>query len=84
MLRLLGYRSVDHAEYLKTRLGLPASLPAKPVLITFDDAFESALTSALPVLKERFKPTPETLPARLSRPRLDRPPAATSSHLPAP
>lgn len=48
----LGYRTADPAEYLKARLGLPASLPAKPFLVTFDDAFESALTRALPVLKK--------------------------------
>jgi peptidoglycan/xylan/chitin deacetylase (PgdA/CDA1 family) len=51
-LSLMGYRSADHGEYLKARLGLPARLPEKPVLITFDDAFESVLTRALPVLKK--------------------------------
>ncbi len=51
-LSLLGYRSADHGEYLKARLGLPARLPEKPILITFDDAFESVLTRALPVLKK--------------------------------
>jgi peptidoglycan/xylan/chitin deacetylase (PgdA/CDA1 family) len=50
-LSLLGYRSVEPEEYLKARLGAPARLPEKPVLITFDDAFESVLTRALPVLK---------------------------------
>jgi len=49
----LGYLTADPAEYLKARLGLPARLPAKPFLITFDDAFESVLTRALPVLKKR-------------------------------
>jgi len=48
----LGYRTVDPAEYLKARTGLPARLPEKPFLITFDDAFESALSRALPVLKK--------------------------------
>ena len=48
----LGYLTTDPAEYLKARLGLPARLPAKPFLITFDDAFESALTRGLPVLKK--------------------------------
>ncbi len=51
-LSLLGYRTADHGEYLKARQGLPARLPAKPLLITFDDAFESVLTRALPVLKK--------------------------------
>lgn len=51
-LSLLGYRTPDPGEYLKARLGLPARLPEKPVLITFDDAFESVLTRALPVLKK--------------------------------
>lgn len=51
LLALLGYRTVDPAEYLKARLGQPAALPKKPLLITFDDAFESCLTRALPVLK---------------------------------
>ncbi|OGS07865.1 MAG: hypothetical protein A2270_02310 [Elusimicrobia bacterium RIFOXYA12_FULL_51_18] len=52
LLTLLGYRTADPAEYLKARLGLPARLPEKPFLITFDDAFESAFTRALPILKK--------------------------------
>lgn len=48
----LGYMTAAPAEYLKARLGLPARLPAKPFLLTFDDAFESVLTRALPVLKK--------------------------------
>lgn len=51
-LSLLGYGTPDPAEYLKARQGLPASLPPKPVLITFDDAFDTVLTAALPVLKK--------------------------------
>ncbi|HBB67050.1 MAG: hypothetical protein A2X28_10470 [Elusimicrobia bacterium GWA2_56_46] len=51
LMALLGYRTADPEEYLKARLGLSARLPKKPFLITFDDAFESVLTRALPVLK---------------------------------
>lgn len=51
-LALLGYKTADPGEYLKARLGLPSNLPEKPFLITFDDAFESALTRALPVLEK--------------------------------
>ncbi len=52
LLALMGYHTAKPAEYLKARLGLPADLPKKPFLITFDDAFESAFTRALPVLKK--------------------------------
>ncbi|MFA6435360.1 MAG: polysaccharide deacetylase family protein [Elusimicrobiales bacterium] len=51
LLSMLGYRTVDPGQYLNSRLGLPADLPDKPVLITFDDAFESVRTRALPVLE---------------------------------
>lgn len=51
LLAALGYCAADPAEYAKHRLGLPAVLPRKPFLLTFDDAFESVLTQALPVLK---------------------------------
>ena len=52
LLALMGYKTADPGEYLKVRLGLAANLPEKPVLITFDDAFESVLTCALPVLEK--------------------------------
>lgn len=52
LLRLAGYATPAPGEYLKARLGAPADLPPKPVLITFDDAFESVLTRALPVLRK--------------------------------
>lgn len=52
LLALMGYKTAAPGEYLKARLGLPADLPEKPFLITFDDAFESVLTRALPVLEK--------------------------------
>jgi len=51
-MRLMGYQTAAAGEYLKARKGLAAKLPARPFLITFDDAFESVLTRALPVLKK--------------------------------
>ncbi len=52
LLALMGYKTADPVEYLKARFGLASKLPEKPFLITFDDAFDSALTCALPILKK--------------------------------
>lgn len=51
LLKRLGYATPEPAEYQKARLGLPARLPRKPVLITFDDAFASVPQRALQVMK---------------------------------
>ena len=53
LMALMGYKTADPAEYFKARLGLASRLPKKPFLITFDDAFESVLTRALPVLEKK-------------------------------
>lgn len=50
LLRRLGYGTPSPAEYQKAELGLPADLPPKPVLITFDDAFSSVAAEAAPVM----------------------------------
>ncbi len=53
LMALMGYKTADPAEYFNARLGLASRLPKKPFLITFDDAFESVLTRALPVLEKK-------------------------------
>ncbi|MDA8132805.1 MAG: polysaccharide deacetylase family protein [Elusimicrobia bacterium] len=52
LLRLLGYATPAPAEYQKAALGLPATLPQRPVLITFDDAFSSVAAAAAPVMAD--------------------------------
>lgn len=49
-LRDAGYTSLTLAEYLERRAA-PAALPARPVVLTFDDAFEDFYTEALPRLE---------------------------------
>ncbi len=45
-----GYRTLDLDEYLQIRAGR-APLPTKPILITFDDGYESNYTLAYPELR---------------------------------
>lgn len=52
-LRSTGYHPVSLAQIVAARDGGPA-LPPKPVLLTFDDGYESAYTVVFPLLK-RFQ-----------------------------
>jgi peptidoglycan/xylan/chitin deacetylase (PgdA/CDA1 family) len=45
-----GYRSLDFDEYAEIRAG-KASLPPKPIIITFDDGYESNYAIAYPELR---------------------------------
>jgi len=47
-----GYETVDHADYLAYRAGT-AELPAKPIIIEFDDGHESVIEIAYPILEEK-------------------------------
>lgn len=46
-----GYRAITVSEYVRCLLG-EGELPAKPVVITFDDGFADFRTTALPILRE--------------------------------
>jgi hypothetical protein len=50
-LRDAGYRSITPKQYERWLYGKDVSLPAKPILITFDDV-QSSLQLATPVLKQ--------------------------------
>lgn len=47
-----GYTTITVDQYTNWLAGVPQALPAKPVLITFDDLFTADLTKATPVLKK--------------------------------
>ena len=47
LLRLAGYRFVNVEQSLKFLLG-EADIPARSLLLTFDDCYRSLLTTALP------------------------------------
>ena len=47
-----GYATITPAQYTTWLAGTPETLPAKPVLITFDDAFTTDFTQATPVLQQ--------------------------------
>ena len=49
-LKEYGFRALDLDDYLRIRAG-KAVLPPKPVLITFDDGYESNYTLAYPELR---------------------------------
>lgn len=51
-LRERGYQSVSLADLTSYMKGASVKLPAKPVLITFDDGYEDNYTQAFPVLKQ--------------------------------
>lgn len=46
-----GYTAISLSEYFAAAAGGPP-LPAKPVIITFDDGYEDNLTVALPIMKK--------------------------------
>ena len=47
-----GYAAITPAQYTAWLAGKAGTLPAKPVLITFDDAFTNDFTQATPVLQK--------------------------------
>lgn len=47
-----GYQTISLSTYEDFIAGKPVKLPAKPLLITFDDGFASAWTEATPVLRK--------------------------------
>jgi peptidoglycan/xylan/chitin deacetylase (PgdA/CDA1 family) len=51
-LRSAGFHTVSFREWLEHE-DRGAPLPAKPVLLTFDDGYQDALTAALPALRTR-------------------------------
>ena len=51
VLREEGWAFIDHARFIEG-LTAPERLPPKSALVTFDDAYRSVLTDALPVLRE--------------------------------
>lgn len=55
-LRDRGYHALTLADFLRWRAGggeaARSSLPGRPVVLTFDDAFEDFFTTALPLLEE--------------------------------
>jgi peptidoglycan/xylan/chitin deacetylase (PgdA/CDA1 family) len=56
-LAVLGYRAIDMDTLVRARTG-GESLPARAVVITFDDGFEGCAQHAVPVLREhRFTAT---------------------------
>lgn len=51
-LRDNGYEVISLAAFDRIVHGLPEVVPAKPVVLTFDDGFRDALVHALPILQE--------------------------------
>ena len=51
VLREEGWAFIDHRQFV-AGMAAPESLPPKSALVTFDDAYRSILTDALPVLRE--------------------------------
>lgn len=49
VLRAYGYELVSLYDVMNCRAGV-SSLPVKPIVITFDDAYENILTNAFPIL----------------------------------
>ena len=47
-----GYTTISIRDYLRARKGLE-ELPAKPVILTFDDGYVSNYTELLPILEQR-------------------------------
>jgi peptidoglycan/xylan/chitin deacetylase (PgdA/CDA1 family) len=51
LLHDLGYETVDFDQLYAHVMGV-VELPNKPVIVTFDDAYQNAYTHALPVFNE--------------------------------
>ena len=47
-----GYTTISVRDFLRAKKGLQ-ELPAKPVILTFDDGYETNYTELLPILEER-------------------------------
>ena len=47
-----GYATISIRDYLRAKKGLQ-QLPDKPVILTFDDGYESNYTELLPILDKR-------------------------------
>ena len=47
-----GYTTISLLDYMKARKG-KLELPAKPIILTFDDGYEDNYTTVLPLLEER-------------------------------
>jgi uncharacterized repeat protein (TIGR01451 family) len=63
-LKAYGYTAVSSQDVLDYRAGVKTA-PAKPIMITFDDGFESVLTLALPIISDpaiNFKVTAFVVP----------------------
>jgi peptidoglycan/xylan/chitin deacetylase (PgdA/CDA1 family) len=68
ILRLLGYRTISATDYARRRSGDSCSLPAKPILITFDDGSSTVYSEALPALRRHgFTATLFMVAARMGR-----------------
>lgn len=55
-LQTAGYSIITMPQLLAFTQDKRSSLPKRPVLVTFDDAYENNLTYALPILKEQKVP----------------------------
>ncbi|UCF00190.1 MAG: polysaccharide deacetylase family protein [Planctomycetota bacterium] len=55
LLHDLGYETVDYEDLYAHYMGM-AELPAKPVIVSFDDGYEDIYTHALPVMQEFSDP----------------------------
>ncbi|WP_295632786.1 polysaccharide deacetylase family protein [uncultured Mitsuokella sp.] len=50
-LKSQGYTTISMLDYMKARRGKQA-LPARPIILTFDDGYEDNYTTLLPILEE--------------------------------
>lgn len=51
ILKALGYSTISPRDYTQHRRGEEGALPAKPILITFDDGSSTVLSDAAPLLR---------------------------------
>ena len=64
-LRSNGYSPMTVTQFSSSMDAAPASLPDRPVLITFDDGFADFYTDALPILEENGFPATMYIPTGL-------------------
>jgi peptidoglycan/xylan/chitin deacetylase (PgdA/CDA1 family) len=55
-LKMNGYKALTVSQYVDGWQTAPASLPEKPIVITFDDGFEDFYTTVYPILKHHQMP----------------------------
>lgn len=48
-----GYQSISYAAFLEAGVSGGANLPEKPIIITFDDGYQSVYDYAYPILRQR-------------------------------